>query len=232
MRIFITGDTHRFFERVWDFTDKAETSKDDVLVILGDAGINYFGEPKDRILKSYLTDLPLTLFCIHGNHEMRPVSIIGYEETQQFGGIAYTEELFPNIIFAKDGEIYDLGGKSCIAIGGAYSIDKEYRLENNAGWWSDEQPDDKIKTHVESRLNSRDWKIDVVFSHTCPQNYIPHEAFLKGIDIDQSKVDRSTEIWLDEIENKLSYERWYCGHWHINKLINNMRFVFEDVIML
>ena len=47
--------------------------------------------------------------------------------------------------------------------------------------------------------------------------------------IDQSSVDDSTERWLDTIEDHLSYKRWYCGHWHINKRIDKMHFLFEDV---
>lgn len=36
--IYITGDTHRDFERIFDFCEENGTTKDDVLVILGDAG--------------------------------------------------------------------------------------------------------------------------------------------------------------------------------------------------
>ena len=41
------------------------------------------------------------------------------------------------------------------------------------------------------------------------------ECFLSGID--QSRVDNSTEEWLDTIEDKLEYEAWYLGHWHTDK---------------
>ena len=48
-------------------------------------------------------------------------------------------------------------------------------------------------------------------SHTCPRKYEPVEHFMPGID--QSKVDKSTENWLDTIEDRLDYKEWYCGHW-------------------
>lgn len=43
--------------------------------------------------------------------------------------------------------------------------------------------------------------------------------------IDQSTVDKTTERWLGEIEGRLSYERWYCGHYHIKikKKIDKLR---------
>lgn len=70
--IYITGDTHGDFRNVERFCKKMQTSKDDVLIILGDAGINYYGPEQDKRKKKYLESLPITIFAIHGNHEMRP----------------------------------------------------------------------------------------------------------------------------------------------------------------
>ena len=45
----------------------------------------------------------------------------------------------------------------------------------------------------------------------------------------QSTVDNSTEHWLNIIEDKLSYQKWYCGHWHIDKKIDKIRFIMDDL---
>ena len=116
-------------------------------------------------------------------------------------------------------------GKKTVVIGGAYSVDKEMRLMYGYGWWPDEQPSMEIKVDVERQLNRLDWKVDVVLSHTTPLKYEPVEVFLKGID--QSKVDKSTEIWLDGIEDRLDYEKWYCGHYHTDKKIDRLEIMFE-----
>lgn len=63
-----------------------------------------------------------------------------------------------------------------------------------------------------------------------PLKYEPVEVFLPGID--QSTVDKSTEEWLDTIESKLHYERWYCGHYHTEKQVDKLRFMFEDYALL
>ena len=68
-----------------------------------------------------------------------------------------------------------------------------------------------------------------MLSHTCPYKYIPTEAFIPNID--QSLVDNSTEEWLDKLEDRLEYKRWLCGHWHIDKSIDDLRFVMNNVIM-
>ena len=228
--IYLTGDTHGDFRRVAQFSDTAESTKDDVLIILGDAGINYYGNSKDKRLKQQLSELPVTLFCIHGNHEKRPESLSAYEEADRFGGKVYIEPGFPSLLFAKDGEIYDFNGKKCVAIGGAYSVDKFYRLANNWGWFADEQPSEEIKTRVEKRLDTENWTVDVVLAHTCPMKYIPTEMFISGVD--QSTVDNGTEIWLESIEERLTYNRWYCGHYHTSKSIDKIRFMFSDFLEL
>lgn len=224
--IYITGDTHGSFGRVESFCERMKTKRDDILIILGDAGINFSGLRYDRLKKELLEELPITIFAIHGNHEQRPYTIESYKEREWNGGIVYYEEDFPSILFAKDGEIFNLGGFQTIVMGGAYSIDKTYRLAYGYGWWEDEQPSDEIKRYVENQLDSVKWNIDVVLSHTTLLKYEPVEVFMTGVD--QSKVDKTTEIWLDKIENRLSYKKWYCGHYHTEKKIDNLEIMFEN----
>ncbi|MCL2110844.1 MAG: metallophosphoesterase [Clostridiales bacterium] len=223
--VHLTGDTHGIFDRVEEFCYGYDTEPDDILVILGDAGINYFGWREDRELKEQLAELPITLLCIHGNHEIRPENIYTYEETERFGGIVWHEPDFPNLLFAKDGEIYELAGRRCIAIGGAYSIDK-YMRTKNVDWWPDEQPSDETKDLVEERLEAEGWRVDVVLSHTCPYDYMPREAFLS--EFNQEYVDDSTELWLGQIEQRLDYDAWYCGHFHTDKLDRKVWFLQDD----
>lgn len=83
---------------------------------------------------------------------------------------------------------------------------------------------------LESVLEQRGWQIDIVLSHTCPLKYEPREVFLAGIN--QSTVDKSTEVWLGTIEAKLQYEHWYCGHYHTVKEIDKLQFMFEDFTLL
>lgn len=225
--IYITGDTHGRFERIEAFCERQGTSRKDILIILGDAGINFSGRDYDCVKKRFLQSLPITLFCIHGNHEQRPQTIDSYKEMLWHGGIVYYEEEYPELLFARDGEVFDLDGKHTIVMGGAYSIDKKFRQMYGYGWWPDEQPSDEIKQCVGSLLSALDWKVDVVLSYTAPLKYEPVEVLLPGVD--QSKVDKSTEKWLDRIEDRLEYRKWYCGHYHTEKKIDRMKIMFENV---
>ena len=224
-----TGDIHGKLTKIDDAMQKGLLTNGDVLVILGDAGFNYYGGTKDKKLKRQLGKYDLTVFCIHGNHEMRPEGITSYKTKVWNGGTVFYEEEYPYLLFAKDGEVYDLAGKQTLVCGGAYSVDKYYRLKKGFRWFADEQPSKETKALVESRLAARDWKIDQILTHTCPLRYTPTEAFLSCVD--QNTVDNSTEAWLDAIEEKTEYSRWLCGHWHIDKCIDKVRFVMDDFII-
>lgn len=226
--VYITGDIHGDLEPIYTLFENFQPEAEDIIVILGDVALNYTGRLRDRMMKEDLSALKSTFFCIHGNHENRPQNIASYKEKEWHGGRVLYEEDFPNILFPVDGDVFDIDGKQCLVIGGAYSVDKFYRLRMGYHWWPDEQPTPTIRTYVEEQIRNR--KVDVIFSHTCPFKYIPTECFLPGID--QSKVDNSTEQWLDTIEDALDYEAWYMGHWHIDKRIDRMHFLFHGVEVL
>lgn len=228
--IYITGDTHGNFKRIEKFCNKFRTTREDVMIIVGDAGINYYEDRRDAVLKEFLSGLPITIFCIHGNHEQRPECIASYKEMKWKNGFVYVEDSYPNLLFAKDGEIYNLNGKKTLVLGGAYSVDKYYRLINGIRWFPNEQPSAEIKHKVSQVLCDTDWSVDLVLSHTTPLKYEPTEVFLPMID--QSTVDKSTEEWLNRIEDNLSYEKWYCGHYHTEKVIDKIEFLHKNIKQL
>lgn len=140
------------------------------------------------------------------------------------GGKAYQESLFPTLYFAKDGEVYDFNGLKTLAIGGAYSPDKSYRLSHGLKWFQDEQPGTRIKHQVEKKLQEIHWEVDVVLSHTIPASYIPRLQLDPIPGIDQSK-----EEWLDGIERTLEYQKWYTGHFHMDQQFGKLRIMLDDI---
>lgn len=224
--IYYTGDIHGGKMEITSFCKKNKLTSNDIIVILGDVGANYYQNERDEELKRAFRRLKPTIFCIHGNHECRPENIPTYITKEWNGGIVWYEDKYPNTLFAKDGEIFDLEGMKHLVIGGAYSVDKYYRIRKGYGWWPDEQPDEKIKAYVEAKIKEQ--PVDVILSHTCPFKYMPTEAFLPTID--QSTVDTSTEKWLDTIEKSCNYKMWLCGHYHINKRIDRLQFLYHDFI--
>ena len=192
---------------------------------IGLLGIN--GAGKSTLIKAIIGEAELDSGIISKKKDFK----IEVNKLVDFlGGKVWVEEEYPNILFAKDGEIFDFEVNGAIyksiVIGGAYSVDKHYRLMMGWSWFSDEQPNKEIKDFVENQLDKHNWDIDIVLSHTCPKYYEPVEWFLSGLD--QSTVDKSTEIWLDNIFEKLNFKKWYCGHYHGSKKIDGFQFMFLD----
>lgn len=75
--IYITGDTHRDFSRLYG----KKFNNDDMVIILGDAGINCCLNEEDKKFKEHLSK-NIKLFCIQGNHEERPENISSYKEVR------------------------------------------------------------------------------------------------------------------------------------------------------
>ena len=78
-QIYLTGDTHGRFERIISFCERQQVQPESTFIILGDVGLNYYGDRRDRRGKDALAQIPITFFCIHGNHEMRPSEELGYQ---------------------------------------------------------------------------------------------------------------------------------------------------------
>ena len=217
--IYIMGDTHREFYRLNDI------EKNNMLIILGDAGINYYLDERDNKLKEQLNSYNIKLFCVQGNHEERPENISTYKEIDMFGGKVFIEEEYPNLIFAKNGELYDIDNKKVLVIGGAYSVDKNYRIIYGYPWFKDEQLSKEEMNNILNKYKGQ--HIDIVLSHTCPLKYEPTEVFMKCID--QSDVDKSMEKFLDRVEESINYDKWYCGHYHTEKQIDKLEFMFGRI---
>ena len=112
-----------------------------------------------------------------------------------------------------------------LTIGGAYSIDKPYRLLYGYNWFKDEQLTNDEMNNIFNKI--KDKHFDIVLTHTCPYKYEPKEVFIEGLD--QSKVDKSMEHFLDKVEENITYNKWYCGHYHTCKQVDNIEFMFQDI---
>lgn len=142
-----------------------------------------------------------------------------------FNGKVFIEEDYPNLIFAKNGELYNINDKNILVIGGAYSIDKNYRIINNYPWFKNEQLSIDEMNNILDKYSGK--YVDIILSHTCPLKYEPVEAF--KLKLDQSKIDKTMEKFLDVVEEKIDYDKWYCGHYHIEKQVDKLEFMFGRI---
>lgn len=212
--IYVTGDIHgdskRFLGAEYYFD--SEDSDENIIVALGDFGANYYCGVKDYPFRHAANSINAKWYAVRGNHEARPQNMPGFYLAYDdvVGGDVWTDPEFPNLRYFKDFGIYNIGKYKCAVIGGAYSVDKFYRLKNGYAWYEDEQLSQEEMDECSRMLEGKD--VDFVFSHTCPLQWEPRELFMPIVD--QGSVDNSTEIWMDELKDKFKWKYWLFGHFH------------------
>lgn len=224
MRVFITGDTHggaAAFRTLRDFSLEEGLGADDVIVIAGDAGIYYGGQTYGSVRK-IMRQASCKFLVLRGNHDDRIEEIIalaGGEGTwsteQLLGNAAYVHRKYPNVFYALDeGGIYQIYGEKVLFVPGAYSIDKHYRLANGFPY----NPREQLTTgEMDRLLQAAEDNPDItgVIAHTAPFSWERHfrDLFFPGID--QSRIDKTTDRFLDDLVERLpNLQLFYFGHFH------------------
>ena len=112
-----------------------------------------------------------------------------------WNGIVWIENKYPFIKYAIDEpSLYDIEGKKTLVFPGAYSPDKDYRLKNGYSWFPTEQMNEHEKFMGKTLLDVCGNEVDFILSHTCPRIFEPYISDLFFSSVDQSKVDKTTEI--------------------------------------
>lgn len=225
LNVYIMGDIHGSVHPIKEFIRRNKDKQfndTDILILLGDSGLNYHLDERDYFFKKALCKLPFTYFVIRGNHEERPSICMQnnpdkWEWSEFFSGSIFQEKEFPQIKYANDmPESYFIPKEdgtyySTLVFPGAYSVDKFYRLMNKWNWFENEQLSPEEMDWGKGIIKFREeW--DLVLSHTCPIIYEPTDLFLPTID--QSTVDKTMERFLGEIEYSTNYKAWLWGHYH------------------
>ncbi len=197
-------------------------------------GLNFYLNKTDRKNKKNVNSTSFRIYAVRGNHEERPENLFMeqmYDEEVD-GGVYYEPE-FPNIRYLFDGESYNIHGYSVLVIGGAYSVDKWYRLGSRSedtdswtGWFKDEQLTKKEMDEIGAWVEGKHY--DFVPPHTFPKSFEPLDLLLSCQD--PSNVDKSMELWLEDIKSKVDWEVWLCGHYHDDRLIRpGAEMYFHDI---
>lgn len=226
----VRGDNHGSF--VW-MSQQLEGYKPETtaIIILGDVGLNFYLNKTDERTKREVEEKGYYLYCVRGNHECRPIRLPNICMTfdENVNGIVYYEPEYPHIRYFRDYDIYTINGYRCLVIGGAYSVDKWYRLSRfnmteatnvakKSGWFNDECLSQLEMADCDKMIeNSHNNTFDFVFTHTCPKKYQPTDLFLGFVD--QSTVDTSMEDWMDIIAEKIVVNfAWLFGHYHADRI--------------
>lgn len=212
----VTGDCHGDMSRFAEY--KYPRDGTTAVIILGDAGVNYYMNKRDTSAKKKLQNSGYQFYLVRGNHEARPEDCEGVEwdYDANVDGIVGIDANFPAIHYFRDGGEYVIGIHSCLVIGGAYSVDKYYRIARGYPyqWFENEQLDANEREIIFN--NIKDKEFDFVLTHTCPRAWEPVDLFIPGLD--QGTIDKSTENWLDDVKCAIKYHVWLFGHFHADRI--------------
>ena len=223
MEWLIHGDCHGNFNWLNNFKDYEQEKTG--FIILGDAGFNFYLNKSDDRLKQYVESFNFPIYCVRGNHEQRPELIHNMHciFDLRVKNRVYYQPQYPHIHYLIDGYDYTFNDHKALVLGGAYSVDKWFRLAGEdpntthwTGWFKYEQLTDLEKDVILTKIVGKSY--DFILSHTCPIQWEPSDLFLNGVD--QSKVDKSMEEWLGALvdQNIFNWFVWLFGHYHADRI--------------
>lgn len=236
MSIYITGDKHGKFNL---FTRKKLNmlphilTPDDIVIISGDVGLLWCYDGEYEYLVKWLSSLPFTIAFILGNHDNYNM-IKDFELVDWCGGKA-RHIIQDKIVILERGEIYNIQGLKIFTFSGAQSHDIEggildrkdenFKLKKkelkrkklqfrilNESWWKEELPTQEEINKAWQVLENSKLNVDYIITH-CSSDYLQ-----QAIGINESNI---LTQFFNAIEEKVAFKHWYCGHYHMDKEIDN-----------
>lgn len=209
MAIYVTGDKHQNYRNLLTFIEFEKLTENDTILVLGDMGLFW---RKDRIdsdtfIDYYEKNYKCNLWFIDGNHE-------NFDQLEEIKIIDGYGNISPHIKWLPRGNSYTWDNKKILVIGGADSVDKMFRTEH-LSWWEQEQITDSQADEIIKKYKGQHF--DYVFTHATPRKILDNNVstLTQGIpDLDQSKVNHTSEDNLQRIADNISFDNWWFGHYH------------------
>ncbi|MDO4467977.1 MAG: metallophosphoesterase [Bacillota bacterium] len=211
--IYVTGDVHREEDihtiNPDEFIEGRNLTKDDYVIICGDFGCIWYGEKSDSFWLKWLDSLPWTTLFVDGNHENFDL-LKTYPVKEWNGG--FVHEIRPSVFHLMRGQVFTLNDKKVFTFGGGYSLDVAYR-EEGKNWWKEELPTIKEIQEARNNLALYHNKVDYIVTHDI---YLTH-PFSRRLEKCMSLYNDNQydiQLFLQEIKDTVSYEKWVHGHYH------------------
>lgn len=226
-RIFITGDTHGEVDisklNAKKFPQGKNLTRDDYVIICGDFGGIWDGSNTDKYVLNWYNKKPWTTLFVDGNHENFSL-LKQYPVTEWNGGRVH--KISDNIYHLMRGQVFVLNGKKFFTFGGASSIDRQFR-EEYVSWWREELPNQFECRKAMETLEANNYSVDYVITHCLPMDIV--KLFFG----EYACQDTATKF-LQEVYETVDYKKWFCGHYHIDLEIIDLRIqmLYQNIIEL
>lgn len=219
--IFVTGDTHGDYSRFKD-SKLRKLKKNDSLIICGDFGFVWDGSRQEQNFIRKLSSLKYNILFVDGCHEN--FDMLNQYDTEEWNG-GKVHFISDNIIHLMRGQVYNIDGKKIFTMGGGRSQDIDIRRETGT-WFENESPSlDEIREGM-ANLKTNDNSVDYIITHEPP-------AFIKNC-FNEYQMERiEADRFFEDVINKCSFNGWYFGKCHVNRIIpQNFYALFDYIIPL
>lgn len=233
MSTILLGDLHGVVEdayyRLDILADERVMRPGDTIIWLGDVGLiyEYASMRLFRAFERLGEEYEVRHVVLRGNHDNRYCRDImsdayglgSYSRDERYGGEAYVLDAYPHTTFLSDtGGTYTFSDKKVLAIPGAWSIDKEYRLRYGYPWEREEMLTLNEMNAILDLTESESF--DAVISHTCPLSWFSEMSGL----LFSGKVDTDSrmEQFMDSVLERVDADEWWFGHFHGDKDISDI----------
>lgn len=221
--IYLTGDTHGPIDirrlNTTNWPEQKALTAEDYLLITGDFGCIWDGGKEDTFWLDWLAKKPYTICFVCGNHENFDL-LEQYPIKSWNGGMVH--EIRPNVFHLMRGQVFNLEGQRFFTLGGASSIDK-HRRAPGVSWWPQELPSLEELAMARQTLDDLNWEVDVVLTHTASHRMMQL--------MNCFREDEAINHFLEELEDRLTYQVWYFGHFHRDEWLDaKHRVIYRDLL--
>ncbi len=201
--ILLLGDIHGNASILSQALGIAKESNAMAIVQLGDFGLL---PDNETWFRQNIINAHIPVYFIDGNHDDCK-RWVKYDKVTRVWDDC---ELY----YVPRGTVMELDRRTIAFMGGASSIDKKLRLENNMHWDADENISDEQITRLSK--NSKHKTIDILLTHCPPHSIIqkhfdPLNKLWFGVGVDW--VDPN-QLIIEDIWKRLGYPPVYSGHMH------------------
>jgi calcineurin-like phosphoesterase family protein len=200
MKVMFVGDTHMATREITRINILAREHEVDKIIQVGDFGYTFASEFLNEIAGSN----PIPWYFIRGNHDSTEWIKQAANVKDMWSGP--TVQVSDNLFWIPDGSVLKLGHTWCAFVGGAASIDREYR-QDYVSWWPDEEP----HPNCLDRLRDKGKIVDFLISHDLPESLVKYQW--SGPKIQHNESHR-VRVLLDEALDLTGATNVIHGHWH------------------
>ena len=132
-------------------------------------------------------------------------------------------QIRPKVMHLMRGQIFNIDGTTFFTMGGAASVDKQFRKEG-VSWWAEEMPSAEEYKTANKNLEKANFKVDYILTHTAPTSIVNQL-------IPEIKPPDKLTNYLENVKETVDYKHWYFGHFHIDEDIDDEHTVLYNSII-